>query len=151
MSNPLAGSVRVTQQTARLSSLLTNIAPVPSGALYSSSLLQEASPTRRGYTDLGCQDTRRWLQKQTFVTPSAIFFVPGPTCRGPVPLCMPPSAIKGEACDVTNRSKLRLTQTPTSSYKLSSNTSHNEVGCYAPAARTTLNPCVFLCFYSASN
>jgi hypothetical protein len=29
-------------------------------------------------------------------------YVPGPTCRGPVPLCMPPSAIKGEACDVTH-------------------------------------------------
>jgi hypothetical protein len=25
------------------------------------------------------------------------------------------------------------------------NTSHSGVGCYAPAARTTLNPCVFLC------
>jgi hypothetical protein len=30
-----------------------------------------------------------------------ICYVPGPTCRGSVPLCMPPSAIKGEACDVT--------------------------------------------------
>jgi hypothetical protein len=37
------------------------------------------------------------------------------------------------------------TQTLTSSYKLSSNTSHSGVGCYAPVARTTLNPCVFLC------
>jgi hypothetical protein len=31
-----------------------------------------------------------------------ILYVPGPTCRGPVPLCMPPSAIKEEACDVTH-------------------------------------------------
>jgi hypothetical protein len=31
-----------------------------------------------------------------------ILYVPGPTCRGPVPLCMPPSTIKGEACDVTH-------------------------------------------------
>jgi hypothetical protein len=30
-----------------------------------------------------------------------IHYVPGPTCRGSVPLCMPPSAIKGEACGVT--------------------------------------------------
>jgi hypothetical protein len=30
-----------------------------------------------------------------------ILYVPGPTCRGSGPLCMPPSAIKGEACDVT--------------------------------------------------
>jgi hypothetical protein len=31
-----------------------------------------------------------------------ILYVPRPTCRGPMPLCMPPSAIKGEACDVTH-------------------------------------------------
>jgi hypothetical protein len=30
-----------------------------------------------------------------------IHYVPGPTCRGSVPLCMPPLAIKGEACNVT--------------------------------------------------
>jgi hypothetical protein len=70
-----------------------------------------------------------------------ILYVPGPTCRGPVPLCMPPSAIKGEACDVTHGHNLRLA----SSYKPSSNTSHSGVGYYAPAARTTINPCVFLC------
>jgi hypothetical protein len=38
--------VRVTQQTTRLSSLLTNSAPVLSGALSSSSLLREVSPAR---------------------------------------------------------------------------------------------------------
>jgi hypothetical protein len=70
-----------------------------------------------------------------------ILYVTGPTCRGPVPLCMPPSAIKGEACDVTHTRNLRLA----SSYKPSSNTSHSRVGYYAPAARTTLNPRVFLC------
>jgi hypothetical protein len=70
-----------------------------------------------------------------------ILYVPGPTCRGPVPLCMPPSAIKGEACVVTHGRNLRLA----SSYKPSSNTSHSGVGYYAPAARTTLNPRVFLC------
>jgi hypothetical protein len=69
-----------------------------------------------------------------------ILYVPGPTCRGPIPMCMPPSAIKGEACDVTHTRNLRLA----SSYKLSSNTTHSGVGYYAPAARTTLNPCVFL-------
>jgi hypothetical protein len=50
-----------------------------------------------------------------------------------------------------DRSNLRLTQTLTSSYKLSSNTSHSGVGCYAPAARTTLNPYVFLCSSRFSN
>jgi hypothetical protein len=70
-----------------------------------------------------------------------ILYVPGPTCRGPVPLCMPPSAIKGEACDVTHTRNLRLA----SPYKPSSNTSHSGVGYYAPAFRTTFNPRVFWC------
>jgi hypothetical protein len=74
-----------------------------------------------------------------------ILYVPGPTCRGSVPLYMPPLAIKWEARDVIRQIQSRLTQTLTSSYKLSSNTSHSGVGCYAPAARTILNPCVFLC------
>jgi hypothetical protein len=73
-----------------------------------------------------------------------ILYVPGPTCRGPVPLCMSPSAIKGEACDVTHTRNLRSHLRLASSYKLTSNTSHSGVGYYAPAARTTLNPCVFL-------
>jgi hypothetical protein len=34
-----------------------------------------------------------------------IHYVPGPTCRGSVPLCMPPSAIKGEACGVTRQTQ----------------------------------------------
>jgi hypothetical protein len=62
---------------------------------------------------------------------------------GPSPLCAcPPSTIKGEACDVTYTPNLR--QTLTSSYKPPSNTTHSGVGYYAPAARTTLNPRVFL-------
>ena len=32
-----------------------------------------------------------------------IRYVPGPTCRGSVPLYMPPLAIKGEACNVTTQ------------------------------------------------
>jgi hypothetical protein len=57
----------------------------------------------------------------------------------------PPSAIKGEACDVTHTRNLRSHHSLASSYKLTGNTSHSGVGYYAPAARTTLNPCVFLC------
>jgi hypothetical protein len=69
-----------------------------------------------------------------------ILYVPGPTCRGPVLLCMPPFSYKRrQATSHTNN--LRLA----SSYKLSSNTSHSGVGYYSPAARTTLNSCVFLC------
>jgi hypothetical protein len=148
LSTPLADDVRVILQTALLFGLLSNSASVPCGALCSPSLIREASPTRRGYADLGCQGTRRLPQQRTFVAPSVMSLGPHvlePTCRGSVPLCMPPSAIKGEACDVTGQIQSRLTQTLTSSYKLSGNTSHSGVGCYAPAARTTLNPCVFLC------
>jgi hypothetical protein len=45
-----------------------------------------------------------------------IRYVPGPTCRGLVPLCMPPLAIKGEAFNVTTQaltSTLRLTSSLT--------------------------------------
>jgi hypothetical protein len=68
-----------------------------------------------------------------------ILYVPGPTCRGSAPLCMYPSAIKGEACDVT---KIQA-QTH--------NTLHSGVGCYAPVARTTLNPRVLSCVHPPSS
>jgi hypothetical protein len=65
-----------------------------------------------------------------------ILYVPGPTCRGSLPLCMPPSAIKGEACDVTRQIQAQT-----------HNTLHSGVGCYAPVARTTLNPPVLSCVH----
>jgi hypothetical protein len=73
-----------------------------------------------------------------------MLYVSGPTCRGPVPLCMPPFSYKGEACDVTHTRNLRSHHSLVSSYKLTGNTSHSGVGYYDLAARTTLNPCVFL-------
>jgi hypothetical protein len=36
-----------------------------------------------------------------------IRYVPGPTCRGSVPLYVPPLAIKEEACNVTTGANLR--------------------------------------------
>jgi hypothetical protein len=85
-----------------------------------------------------------------------ILYVPGFTCRGPAPLCMPPfnykrGGMRRYTGAEARTSNLRLTQTLTSSYKLSSNISHSGVGCYAPAARTTLNPCVYLCSSHFSN
>jgi hypothetical protein len=74
-----------------------------------------------------------------------ILYVPGPTCWGPVPLCMPPFSYKrGGMRRYTHTRNLRSHLRLASSYKLSSNTSHSGVGYYTPAARTTLNPCVFL-------
>ena len=165
MSNLLADGVRVVQQSARLTSLLANSVPVRSGALHTSCLPQEASPVRQGYADLGRQGTRRLSRQQTLEDPSTIFFMSLGPHVGAQSLCAcPPSAIKGEACDVTHKARslelnlgspifgaepCRLTQTLTSSYKLSSNTSHSGVGYYAPAARTTLNSCMFLCSFIA--
>jgi hypothetical protein len=81
-----------------------------------------------------------------------ILYVPGPTCQGPVPLCMPPfSYKKGGMRRYTQAQSFRPNLSLISSYKLSSNTSHSGVGCYAPATRTTLNPCVFLCPSHFSN
>jgi hypothetical protein len=68
--------------------------------------------------------------------------VPGPTCRGSVPLYMPPLAIKGEACNVTGE-KNSDRDSQLSSFH--NNPSYTGVGYYAPAARTTLNPRVFMC------
>jgi hypothetical protein len=63
-----------------------------------------------------------------------IRYVPGPTCRGSVPLCMSPFSYKRGGVRRYNLSSIfRL------KLKLSSNTTHSGVGCYAPAARTTLN------------
>jgi hypothetical protein len=61
---------------------------------------------------------------------------------GPNPFVHAPFSYKrGGMRRCTHTRNLRLA----SSYKLSSNTSHSGVGYCAPAARTTLNPCVFLC------
>jgi hypothetical protein len=115
--------------------------PVLSGALYSTTLSLETSPTpriRRSWAS-----GRKRMDSTTDIkgTKHYILDVPGPTCRGPVLLCMPPFTYKRRGMRrYTHTRNLRLA----SSYKPSSNTSHNGVGCYAPAARTTLNPRVFL-------
>jgi hypothetical protein len=75
---------------------------VPCSALYSPSLIQEASPACQGYADLGCQGARRLLQQRTFVAPSAISIMSlGPHVGAQHFCACPPSAIKGEACGVT--------------------------------------------------
>jgi hypothetical protein len=118
-----------------------NSLPVLSGALYSTTLPPEASPVHQGYADLGRQGARGWTRQQILKEPSTIFFMSlGPHVGAQSFCACPTSAIKGEACDVTHTRNLRLA----SSYKPSSNTSYSGVGCYAPAARTTLNPRVFL-------
>jgi hypothetical protein len=61
------------RQTARLSNLSSYNAPVPCSASCSLSLLQEVSPARQRYTDLGRKDTRGLPRQQIFIVPSVIF------------------------------------------------------------------------------
>jgi hypothetical protein len=54
---------------------------------------------------------RSWMSGRKKIAPAANIcgskcynrYVPGLTCRGSIPLCMPPLAIKGEACNVTTQ------------------------------------------------
>jgi hypothetical protein len=88
-----------------------------------------------------------------------ICYVPGPACRGSAPLYVPPFSYKrggtqryrGLKSSKDNSAQADLgqqTQTHLDAHKfiqaLDLNTSHSGVGCYAPATRTTLYPCVFL-------
>jgi hypothetical protein len=86
-------------------------------------------------------------------------FAPGPTCRGSASLYVPPLSYKREGTQRYKGCSLRLkfsqanldlgshtlTQTHKFIQALKLNTTHSGVGYYASAARTTLNPCVFLC------
>jgi hypothetical protein len=130
-------------QTARLSNLSSNSAPVPCGGLCSLSLPQESFPstprTRRspasGRGKIALAANIRSFKYYIYILSL------GPHVGAQSLCACPPSAIKGEARDARPNAR----QTLSSSYKLSSNTSHNGVGYYALAARTTLNPRVLSC------
>jgi hypothetical protein len=109
-------------------------------------LYEKLPPARRGYADLECQGTRRLLQQKILVATSTMFL--GPHVGSQYPCTCPPLTIKGEACNVTEQAQ-SLDSDPSHSrqLKLSSNTTHSGVGYYAPAARTTLNSCVFSCSF----
>jgi hypothetical protein len=80
---------------------------------------------------------------------TSFHFAPGPTCRGSISLYVPPLSYKREGTRRYEASSLRHSdsQVHTSSQAYRLNTTHSGVGYYAPAARTTLNPCVFLCSF----
>jgi hypothetical protein len=80
-----------------------------------------------------------------------ISYIPRPTCRGPVPLYVPPLSYKGGGMQRymgtgTLRPNLDLDQAQAHKFirALKLNLSHSGVGYYASAAQTTLKPCVFL-------
>jgi hypothetical protein len=112
---------------------------------------RKASPARQNYADRGYQGARRLLRQRVSVAPSITSVMSlDPHVGAQYPCTCPPLAIKGEARNVTTQvqtssSRPRDTDTLRRSQALKLNTSHSGVGCYAPAARTTLNPYVFLC------
>jgi hypothetical protein len=77
-------------------------------------------------------------------------YIPGPTCQGSTPLYVPLLSYKRggkqhyKGRDLDQNSDLDLAQAHKFIRALKLNTSHSGEGYYAPAARTTLNPCVFL-------
>jgi hypothetical protein len=120
-------------------------------ALHHSYVASEASTARRYYAGCGYQGARRLHWRPTLVAPSITSVISlGPHVGAQHPCTCPPSAIKGEARNVTG-GRLKLTQSHLDSHThkfiqaLKLNTSHSGVGYYAPVAQTTLNPCVFLC------
>jgi hypothetical protein len=85
------------------------------------------------------------MASNSFILP----FVSGPTCRGSEPLYMPPLNYKRGGLR-RERGKKRLKSFRlTHSTSFFNNPTHNGVGYYAPAARTTLNPRVFMCLMIA--
>jgi hypothetical protein len=95
-----------------------------------------------------------WVSERGKLAPAAnyccpksyIHYAPGPTCQGSALLYTPPLCYKGGACNVTWGLN-RQVRPKSSKTHNSSNTTQSGVGYYAPAARTTLNSCVFLCSF----
>jgi hypothetical protein len=121
-------------------------------ARHHSYVTREASAARQCYADRGYHGARRLHWQPGSVAPSITSVMSlGPHVGAQYPCTYPPWAIKGRAHDVTRQTQTHLD--PAQAHKfiqaLKLNTSHSGVGYYAPVARTTLNPCVFLCSFIA--
>jgi hypothetical protein len=140
----LADGTRVALQTAHLSSPLSRqCAHVARCAVlipYTRSF-----PLRTETTQIS--GVRAYEDYMGMASNSSILpFVPGPTCRGSKPLYMPPLNYKrGGMRRRQGRRSFRLTH----STSFLNNPTHSGVGYYAPAARTTLSPRVFVCLMIA--
>jgi hypothetical protein len=145
LSFPLAGGAKATLQTVHLSSSLSKQCARAARCTvlipYTRSfpLRDEATQISgvRPHEDYTSMASNR----------SILPFVPGPTCRGSEPLYMPPLNYKsgGMQREIQRRQSSRLTH----SSSFHNNPTHSGVGYYAPAARTTLNPHVFMCLIIA--
>jgi hypothetical protein len=107
------------------------------GALCSSSLIREASPCTTRLRRSRVSGRKKIAPAASMSSAKCyICYVPRPTCWGSIFLCMPSLAIKGEAYNVTKQAQSLGLDSQLLSFH--SNPTHNGVGCYAPAARTTL-------------
>jgi hypothetical protein len=127
-----------------------NSAPVLHGALCSSSLIREASPCTPRLHRSRVSGHKK-IAPAANISSSKYYFlyVPGPTCRGSVPLYMPPFSYKRGGIQRYNTGSIFRPNLDSQFSSFHSNPTHSGVGCYAPAARTTLNPRVFMCLMFA--
>jgi hypothetical protein len=147
LSISLADGTRATLQTAHMSSLLSKQCARAARCTvfipYTRSFPQRAEATQ--ITGVRAHGDYTGMTSSSSILP----FVPGPTCRGSEPLYLSPLNYKRGGMQRYNTTLERDTQTQViqayTQLKLSSNTTPSRVWYYAPAARTTQNPCVFLC------
>jgi hypothetical protein len=149
LSTLLAGGVRATLQMVHPSNPLSNSAPVPHGALCTSSLYEKL-PLHADTTQISdvrtqgdCSSSEHlWLQVLRLLCSWA--HMSGLSTFVHAPLGYKRGGMqrykkKAQSLGLDPRHPRQL--------KLSSNITHSGVGYYAPAARTTLNSCVFSCSF----
>jgi hypothetical protein len=153
LSTPLTGSDQAILQATCLSIPVAGSTTVLQHTLCSSSLVRcqgnfRCTPMLRKPWISGRKEIA--LATSNSCSKYYIRYVPGPACRGSAPLYVLPLSYKRGG---TRRYETQTHLDPAQAHKfiqaLKLNTSHSGVGYYAPAARTTLNPCVFLCSFIA--
>jgi hypothetical protein len=142
---PLADGDQTIPQAACLSVPLAGDTSILPHALRSSRLARY----RGSSSDISIMYGLRTLWRSEFAQALqalviSFHFAPGPTCRGSVSLYVPPLSYKREGTRRYKTHSLRCSQAHRFTQTLIQYT-HIGVGYYAPAAWTTLNPCVFLC------
>jgi hypothetical protein len=120
-------------------------------AHHHSYVIREASAARQYYADRGYQGARRLHWRPALVVPSITSVMSlGPHVEAHHPCTCPPLSYKrGGTQHYKAQTHLDAAQAHKFIQALKLNTSHSGVGYYALAARTTLNPSVFLCSFIA--
>jgi hypothetical protein len=151
LSTLLTSGVQAILQVACPSTPVADSTPVLRHTLCSSSLVRSqgsfrCTPMLRRSRISGHKEIA--LATSISCSKDYIRYVPRLACRCSAPLYVPAFSYKRGG---TQRYKTQTDLDPARAHKfiqaLKLNTSHSGVGYYAPAARTTLNPCVFLCSF----